>query len=240
MNSPASSPFPILGVDTSSHAGSLALLHGNTLLEERSLAATGRRHARTLVAEVQALLQAHNVAPRDIGLLAVSAGPGSFTGLRVGVVFAKTFGYLTGTPLVAVDTFAIIAANAPADVTRLWVLEDAQRGALFAGHYNRTPDGHFTATGTTRIVPLEELAPLIEPADAVIGPGVKRLPDDLRTARRCLEGDLAHPRGEHVARIGLRQWATGDRVTPFEFVPHYIRRSAAEEVAEKKALEATR
>lgn len=240
MNSPASPPFPILGVDTSSHAGNLALLHGDTLLEERSLAATGRRHARTLVAEVQTLLRDHGVAPRDVGLLAVSAGPGSFTGLRVGVVFAKTFGYLTATPLVAVDTFAIIAANAPADVGRVWVLEDAQRGALFAGHYVRTTEGHFAATGTTRIVPLEDLAPLIEPTDAVIGPGVKRLPDDLRAVRQCLEGDLAIPRGEHVARIGRRQWESGDRVTPFELVPHYIRRSAAEEVAEKKALESAR
>ncbi|NQV27288.1 MAG: tRNA (adenosine(37)-N6)-threonylcarbamoyltransferase complex dimerization subunit type 1 TsaB [Rhodopirellula sp.] len=94
----------ILAVDTSGMCGTLALRCGGELLEERELEQTRRRHAQTLISEVQELLQAHHLAAADVGIVAVSQGPGSFTGLRVGIVFAKTLAYVTGCPIVAVDT----------------------------------------------------------------------------------------------------------------------------------------
>ena len=71
----------------------------------------------------------------------MSVGPGSFTGLRVGVVCAKTLAYATGARLAAVDTLEAIAANSPPDVETVHVITDAQRGDLFVGTYRRTADG---------------------------------------------------------------------------------------------------
>ena len=228
-----------LGIDTSGQAGSIGLLRGDSVLEERSLSATGRRHARTLVAEVRSVLVGHGAGPRDCGLVAVSVGPGSFTGLRVGVVFAKTFGYLTGAPLAAVDTFAAIAANSPATVNRVWVLEDAQRGALFAGLYERSGDGGFASICETEILPEQEVAARSRSDEFFTGPGVKRLSEELRLSDRCLPESYATPRGAVVAAIGRQEYEAGRSVDPFALVPHYIRRSAAEETAERKARAAS-
>lgn len=224
-----------LGIDTSGQAGSIGLLRGNIVLEERSLSATGRRHARTLVAEVRSMLQAHGAEPRDCGLVAVSVGPGSFTGLRVGVVFAKTFGYVTGAPLAAVDTFAAIAANSPATVQRVWVLEDAQRGALFAGLYERGADGAFGSIHATEILAHEEVAARARPDEFFSGPGVKRLPAELGSSDRCLPESCATPRGVVIAALGRKEFEASRTADPFALVPHYIRRSAAEETADLKA-----
>lgn len=228
-----------LGIDTSGQAGSIGLLRGDAVLEERSLSATGRRHARTLVAEVRSMLRDHEAGPRDCELVAVSVGPGSFTGLRVGVVFAKTFGYLTGAPIAAVDTFAAIATNSPEAVQRVWVLEDAQRGALFAGLYERGGDCAFTAVGSTEILTLEEVAARAGPEEFFSGPGVKRLSETLRSSSRCLPESYATPRGVVVAALGRKENKAGRTADPFALVPHYIRRSAAEETAEQKAKAAT-
>ena len=112
---------------------------GNGLGELRS----SGRHAQTLVQQIGELLRTHGLKPHDVQLLAVSKGPGSFTGLRVGMVCAKTFVYATGCRFIAVDTFAAIAENcASADVTRLFVIEeDAQRDDLFVGEYHRARKG---------------------------------------------------------------------------------------------------
>ena len=224
-----------LGIDTSGQAGSIGLLRGETVLAERSLSATGRRHARSLVAEVRSMLRDHGTGPRDCELVAVSVGPGSFTGLRVGVVFAKTFGYATGAAIAAVDTFAAIAANSPETARRVWVLEDAQRGALFAGLYERAGDGRFGSIRGTEILPPEEVIELARSDEFFSGPGVKRLSAELRSSDRCLPESCATPRGVVVAALGRREYEAGRTIDPFVLVPHYIRRSAAEETAELKA-----
>ncbi|HUQ68608.1 MAG TPA: tRNA (adenosine(37)-N6)-threonylcarbamoyltransferase complex dimerization subunit type 1 TsaB, partial [Planctomycetaceae bacterium] len=84
----------ILSLETSGLTGSIAL-DRDGVVEQRELATAGRRHAQTLVAEMRDLLHAHGLRPADVNAVAVSIGPGSFTGLRVGVVCAKTFAYAT-------------------------------------------------------------------------------------------------------------------------------------------------
>ena len=83
----------ILAIETSGFEGSIALSENSDVLAQRELARAGRRHAQTLVLEVAELLESHSLQPDQIDVVAVSHGPGSFTGLRVGVVFAKTFAW---------------------------------------------------------------------------------------------------------------------------------------------------
>ena len=109
----------ILAVDTSGMCGTIALRRDGELLAERELEQSRRRHAQTLISEVKELLDAHGLVSADVDIAAVSHGPGSFTGLRVGIVFAKTLAYVTGCRIAAVDTLQAIAEMKPVDAEAL-------------------------------------------------------------------------------------------------------------------------
>lgn len=127
----------VLGIETSGLEGSIALLRDHECLGELWLNQHGRRHAQSLVFEIGELLQQHGLKPPDVDLVSVSRGPGSFTGLRVGMVCAKTFAYATGSRFISIDTFMAIANNVPSTINRVHVIEDAQREDLFAAEYVR-------------------------------------------------------------------------------------------------------
>lgn len=218
-----------LAIETSGRAGEVALARDGACLEQRGLQQAGRRHAQTLVAEIDELLRRQGVAPHDVNLVAVSIGPGSFTGLRVGVVCAKTFAWATGAALVAVDTFACIAENAPDDVGRLFVIGDAQRGDLYVGEYARGDSGAFARAGPIRIIPAEDWCRSRSATDVVTGPGVEPYSDLLAGHCRVLPAEFREPRAAIAARLGERMLAAGDTADPFALEPFYLRKSAAEE-----------
>src|SRR5262245_13117108 len=116
----------LLLFDTSGRAGWVAVARGGELLALRSLDEV-RRHARDLAPAVAELLAEQSWRPRDIDALFVSRGPGSYTSLRVGLMSAKVFAYVTGCPLIAVETFAVIAAALPAEVREVDIVADAQQ-----------------------------------------------------------------------------------------------------------------
>src|SRR5262245_34096399 len=120
-----STPQPrLLILETSGRTGHVALAQGEAFLGLRSLD-EARRHARDLVPAVAGLLAEQGWQPRDLDAVVISRGPGSYTGLRVGIMSAKTLAYATGCALVAIDTFAAIAHQAPAEVQNLDVIADA-------------------------------------------------------------------------------------------------------------------
>lgn len=221
-----------LGVETSGHQGSIALCRGATLLGERDLTREGQRHARTLVPELQALLHSHALSPRDVQTLAVSIGPGSFTGLRVGVVCAKTWAYATGARVVAIDTMQAVASQSDETVQRLQVVSDAQRGELFVGLYDRASGGEWLRQGEIEIVPVEQWLAALDPADVASGPGLTRLVD--RVSGRCRVEPSANwnPAARTVARLGGQAFRAGMCDDFWALEPRYLRRSAAEEKAD--------
>lgn len=221
-----------LGIETSGREGSVALVNAGEVLGEADLSQTGRRHARTLVAELKSLLERCGKVPSDVEAVAVSIGPGSFTGLRVGVVCAKTFAYATGCRIVAVDTLQAIAANSPPDVTIVDAVIDAFRGELFLGRYHRTGNETWQRDEAVRIVSAESL---FSPADAGIpltGPGLAVLGEQLPD-RRLLPENCRPPRAIAIARLGESQALAGQVDDLWKLEPFYLRKSAAEEKAER-------
>ncbi len=219
-----------LGVETSGLIGAVVLRRDGESIESVTLQQAGRRHAQTLVSEVDALLRRANVKAKQLQVVAVSIGPGSFTGLRVGVVFAKTLAYAIGCRLIAVDTFHAIAAASPHDVTEVFVVSDAQRGELFVGRYSRAD------TATVDTSPIRQGEILIEPADsfcrrageiAVSGPSAATLPPTMRV----LAAEFHLPRAELIAALGEQQALAGEQSDLWGLEPFYLRRSAAEEKA---------
>ena len=219
-----------LGVETSGMTGAVVLRRDGETLESVTLQQAGRRHAQTLISEVDALLRRANLTAKQLQVVAVSIGPGSFTGLRVGVVFAKTLAYAVGCRLIAVDTFRAIAAASPRDVTEVFVVSDAQRGELFVGRYS------FADSATVHKGPIRQDEIIIEPADsfcrragqiAVSGPASATLPPTMRV----LAPEFHLPRAEFVAALGEQQALAGEQSDLWGLEPFYLRRSAAEEKA---------
>ncbi|HUG91058.1 MAG TPA: tRNA (adenosine(37)-N6)-threonylcarbamoyltransferase complex dimerization subunit type 1 TsaB [Planctomycetaceae bacterium] len=218
-----------LGIDTSGPAGTVALVREGKLLGESRLDESGRRHARSLVAEIDRLFQQTGLRVADCEAVAVSIGPGSFTGLRVGVVAAKTLAYAAGWRLAAVDTFLAIAENGPPEVDDLWVTANAQRGEVYVGRYLRRGDRYFARAGELSIRPLSAFCRELGAGDVISGPGAALLPAEAADRVRVLAPEHRQPRAGIVARLGEEAIAAGITADVWTLVPLYLRRSAAEE-----------
>ncbi len=224
--------MPILGIETSGRSGTIAVVHQQTVLDATELSATGRRHARTLVPEIGRLLADQDLAMTDLDGIAVSLGPGSFTGLRVGVVCAKTLAYSLQRPLVAVDTFLAVAENSGRDKQLIWVIDDALRGDVYAGAYQQSQSGEWVCQTSSRLMSLETFKRQVKAGEPVTGPGVTKLLDDLQGLNLVDETDRI-PHARQIALIGEKRIQSGECDDYWTVEPHYMRRSAAEEKADQ-------
>lgn len=216
----------LLAVETSGTQGSVAISNGSNVLAERILQTGGHRHAQSLVSEVDLLLKEQNLRPADIRSVAVSIGPGSFTGLRVGLVFAKTFAWLNQTQLVAVDTLRAIAQQAGNEHLKVTAVIDAQRGEVFAGTYCRDASSGYQQLQGRIGVAAAEVLPTDHP---LTGPGLDRIKSVLDARYQLLEAPLWQPRASTVASLGYEMVLRQEFSTPESLEPVYIRLSYAEE-----------
>ncbi len=217
----------ILAIETSDTAGSLALLHQGVI--EREIVLDPRsRSAQTLAPALDSLLKQTGWRPADIELVAVAVGPGSFTGLRVGVATAKTFAYVVGAEVVAVNTLEAIANQAPINSGRIWAVIDAQRQQVFAASFVRDGD-NLISDEATRIVDNEHLLANLIVGDRVTGPGLRRLIQSLPDRVTAEAEEIWRPRAATVGQLGWRQYQAGQRDDIWRLAPQYFRRSAAEE-----------
>ena len=172
--------------------------------------------------------------PREVPLVAVSIGPGSFTGIRIAVTLAKFVAWDTGARIVAVPSFRALAANAPADRPRIATIVDAKRGGLFASLFERR-EGRLDETFGPAAIEADDLVRRLEPARRgeptayVLGHGIAK-------GRAALAGlelapeDLWNIRPAEVARLGLEMAACGEFADPLRIEPLYIRLPEAEEL----------
>ena len=209
-----------LAIETSSRRGSVTLGRGDAVLGTVSLGEQ-RRHAVALMPAIDSLCREYLAGPADVREIYISIGPGSFTGLRVGVTTAKALSRVTGAKLVAVPTLQVVAANAPAGLPRVAVMLNAKGGRCFTGIFEH---------GRPTMEPaLMTPAQLVE---AYRGPviGDHLPPYDWPADIRLLDAGLAVPRSDAVWQIG-RQMAAAGMFTPVrELLPLYVRLPEAEEL----------
>jgi tRNA threonylcarbamoyladenosine biosynthesis protein TsaB len=230
----------ILGIETSGPHGSIAVCRDEECLAEVELEDAPRRHAQTLVSQIGDTFGRLSLKIADLDAVAVSIGPGSFTGLRVGVVCAKTLAYAIGCQLVAVDTLETIAANSPPDVVSVDVIADAQRGDLFVANYRRNANVAWDRDQAPRIVRADEWFLALTERDVVSGPGLKVSQTAGTTVWRSLPESAWTPTARKAAQIGARRTRLGLTADIATLEPFYVRRSAAEEKADRdRALPAT-
>ncbi len=223
----------ILAIETVGTTGSLAALEDDRLLAERTLD-SARRSAQTLAPGIAALLDAAGWRPGDVELVAVASGPGSFTGLRIGVTTAKVFAYATKAQVIGVNTLAAIAARAPVDAERFSVVLGAERGELFVADFARAADGRQSGQETTRVMSADAWLAALSPGAIVTGPALAKLRERLPAHLTALDPALWHPTAAAVGHLGWQQYQAGRRDDVFELVPQYFRRTAAEEQWDRK------
>ena len=240
----------VIAIETSGRIGSVAAARDDKVLLERSFE-KGMRHGRDLVPSLRDVALAVGWKPAEIQLVAVSLGPGSYTGLRIGVACAKTIAYATGAETVAVPTLDVLAQNAPAEFDTVCPVLDAKRQQVYASIFVRSQVGakHPTSDASPLLRQTDDL--LISPADLVrrLSEGLPRpaflLGDGLATYRAPFTGEgLIHAdeklwiaRASVVARLGFDLFKSGRRDPWQTLTPRYLRRPEAEEVWEKRKKE---
>ncbi|MET3576875.1 tRNA (adenosine(37)-N6)-threonylcarbamoyltransferase complex dimerization subunit type 1 TsaB [Bhargavaea ullalensis] len=162
-----------LGLDTSNLPLSAAIVRDGKLLAELN-SAVGLNHSEGAMPAVEELFQRAGLQPADLDAVAVSEGPGSYTGVRIGVTIAKTLAWTLGKPLTGVSSLQVLAANVFAPGVMICPLIDARRGNVFAGLYQRSGTGKLEALEEDRHQPFSDLLErLMEERGQVIflGPG---------------------------------------------------------------------
>ncbi|MCI0704424.1 MAG: tRNA (adenosine(37)-N6)-threonylcarbamoyltransferase complex dimerization subunit type 1 TsaB [Planctomycetia bacterium] len=197
---------------------------------------TPRRQARELTILIDTMLKAESLRPAKLTGVMVSRGPGSYTGLRVGLMTAKALAYALGCELRAVDTFAAIAKQAPAEAQRVWVIADALQGQVYSQDYAFRHDGWLPANQLC-ILPVGAWAANLAVGDWVSGPGVSAYDEQIpRGNPRVVEADR-EPCVESVFVVGRRLFMPLTREEVFALEPLYLRGSSAEEKAKNAAGE---
>jgi tRNA threonylcarbamoyladenosine biosynthesis protein TsaB len=216
----------LLILETSGRSGVVALAEGETLRRSRALDET-RRHARDLAPAVAELLAAEGWSPRELQAVLVSRGPGSYTGLRVGIMSAKAFAYATGCALIGVDTFAAIALQAGPEVELADVLADAQQDNVYVQTFRR--DVIPGAASDLAIRPFAEWLASRDKNAWVTGPALVKLRERLPAKLQVVAPEQWDPRPESLLRLGLPRYLAGERDDVWKLEPLYLRPSSAEE-----------
>jgi len=224
----------VLALETTERIGSIAALDAEQVLADRQLPAE-QRSAESLIPQIADLLESVNWKPRDVGLVAVTSGPGSFTGLRVGATAAKTFAYAAGAKLLGVGTLEVIAAQATGEHASLWAVLDAQRGEVFAQRFARNPEGDPEPLGDVAILAADKWLALLRKGDSISGPIFRRLRDRLPPEITVVDESLWAPKAATVGMLAAKAYRRGERSDFFQFVPDYGRQSAAEEKRQRQS-----
>lgn len=203
-----------------------------TIIHQANLP-TGERSARSLLPAAHALLADVGWRPADVQLIAIASGPGSFTGLRIGVVAAKTLAYALKTQLVAVHTLAAMAqaARTAGAEGRLWTILDAQRQELFAASFAFGEELADQPAPNTQVVPVGEWVAQLSPGDSVSGPPLAALGQQIPAGVKMVDEALWQPAASSVGLLAAGLAARGYSIDPMTLVPNYYRLSAAEEKA---------
>jgi tRNA threonylcarbamoyladenosine biosynthesis protein TsaB len=231
----------VLAFDTSGFSGSLALLDGPRMLGSAMLDAD-RRSAQTLAPAIVQLLADCGRKPDDVKLVATTIGPGSFTGLRVGVTTAKTFAYAVGAEVIGVSTLEAMAHGTTGDwlkdTSEVQAVIDALRRELFLGRFRSEPGGNvpdglprLTRIEADRIVTADEWLSGLAAGTIVTGTGLAKLAERLPAGVLVVPTKLREAQATVVGRLAWRDHQAGRRDDLWKLAPVYLRPSYAEEKA---------
>jgi tRNA threonylcarbamoyladenosine biosynthesis protein TsaB len=231
----------ILGIETSTPSGGAAFidLEGRLLAHRWGHAATG--YSRKLLPMIADQMDELGLDRSDLAAIAVSHGPGSFTGVRIGLVTAKTLAHTLGVPLFTISTLEAVARRWPVRPARICPILDARRSEIYGALFSIETDGTCRTIVEESVCPADALIEALVALDpSEMGETIWFTGDGAEPLREAIARRLGErarfvlapwnlPGADSVAREGLRRLRAGAPPTPpFEALPQYLRASDAE------------
>jgi len=220
----------ILAVDTATKSCSVAIVDGDALLAEETVVAT-QTHSKHLMEMVDAVIKKAGLTISDVDCFAVTKGPGSFTGLRIGISSVKGMAAASGKPIVGISTLDALAFPFSMSSYLICPLIDAYRGEVYTAFY-RFKNGVLEEKTSEKAISPEKLFRDIKEDCLFVGNGVisnkniiKEKMDKLsHFPLPCQNEIMAYT----VANLSMSRFISNDIDNNADFTPHYIRKSDAE------------
>jgi tRNA threonylcarbamoyladenosine biosynthesis protein TsaB len=223
-------PEILLGIDTTTPAASVAVSRAGVLLGE-ILVNVRIPHSDRLLCVVEQLLIDCQLSVREIDAFALAVGPGSFTGLRVGMATVKGLALATGKPVAAISSLRMLAMQAPCPRYPVCSLFDARKQQVYAGLYH-WQDGLPQQLRPEVVIAPQELLATLPESTIFVGDGAQvyrqMIVERLGARAHFLPFSHHLPRAAHLLPLATQDLRQGRAKPLAELVPHYIRRSEAE------------
>lgn len=223
----------VLGIDSATPVAAAAVAGEGGILAER-MVLNQRTHSVNLLPMIKAVLEESEVDRREIAGIAVSGGPGSFTGLRIGMSTAKALAQVWGKPVVGISTLETLAFPLAGHGSLVCPVLNARKNEVYTAIYDCTGSVPNCLTGHMSVKPekLVEILLQFKKPVSFLGDGVHiysaRLKAGLGGLARFVPHAANFPRGAAVAELGLIAFREGRGVDPAALQPEYIRPSEAE------------
>lgn len=219
----------VLGIETSGMAGGIALMDDDRIVHERFFE-RGMIHGRELAPALKELEEKHAVPLASVDLIAVDYGPGSYTGLRVGLQTAKAMAFALRKPIIGIASLDVLAQNIGADrkCATFCPMMDAKWDQVYSAVY-RFENGRPTRITNHLAETPEHVLAWIPDGTLLYGTGATRFRSvfEQRKIAWGTEED-GIPKPHHVCRLGREAYTKGERHDIFKIVPMYLRSTEAE------------
>jgi tRNA threonylcarbamoyladenosine biosynthesis protein TsaB len=220
----------LLAVDTSTRSCSVAVMTGDRIASELT-SVSSRTHTAHLMAMIREALALAHTEPAALDGFAVTVGPGSFTGLRIGISTVKGLAFACGKPSVGISSLEALAAACPPHPHAICSIMDARKGQVYTAVFRQKGAG-VLRIGEERAVSPEDLLQREDPRALFVGDGAALYAELIRSrlgdGARIAAPELNYPKAATVARLARVALAEHPERSSVSLRPRYLRRSDAD------------
>lgn len=230
-----------LGIDTATKTCTVGLVKDGEAIVNYEVN-IGMTHSEGLLPQIEQIFSRTGIDKKAIDLIGISIGPGSFTGLRIGLATAEAIAYSFEIPITSINTLKALAYNVPIEGIRLACVLDAQRGNYYLAEFEWEDEKIIQKTEVEVIAKADLLKQLglIDKPVLILGESHKIKASELASNTSLAKSGLKMPKGSSVALLAEEQYKleTHEKNDFFGLEPYYIRRSQAEVMLDEKIKKA--
>ena len=222
----------VLGLDTSSNATSIAVIEDNKLICEYTVN-TKTTHSQKLMPMIENMLKISEINVNDMDIIAICQGPGSFTGLRIGMATAKALSHVNNLPIVGVNSLELLAGNMDLSDKKICSILDAQRTQVYMGQY-KFENNKLVEIKSVDVVEIDELLEELKSSNEewiLVGEAVYKYEDKIKEIQNIYLPAPSHNvnKASSLCTIAMNKYNQNiDVYDCYTINPVYIRKSQAE------------
>ena len=223
----------VLLLETSGSCGIVALGFGSNIISHRVLE-IAKRHVSDMAPAIAEMLKECGWEAKNLDAIATGIGPGSYTGLRIGLMSSRTLAMMTGARLLGISTFEILAQHGlEAGHAKVEIIADAQQDKIYAQRFENN-NSHLTSASELKIVSAAEWMANRDISFAIAGPGVPKVLPLIQANQGMVVEQSGNINKESFLALALKKLFSHHSDDPLSLQPLYLRRSSAEEQWDKR------